>query len=52
VRIDMPDGFEYNQAEVATATTSTGNGAAIALDWRGAHSHFTNLHYTRHGVVR
>ena len=25
---------------------------AIALDWRGSHAHFTQLHYTRQGVVR
>jgi hypothetical protein len=52
VRIDMPDGFEYTQAEVAQATTRSGKGAAIALDWRGSHAHFTELHYTRQGVVR
>jgi hypothetical protein len=52
VRIDMPDGFEYTTAEVALGTTHTGKGAAIALDWRGAHAHFTELHYTRQGVVR
>jgi hypothetical protein len=52
VRIDMPDGFEYTQAEVAQATTRSGDRAAIALDWRGAHAHFTELHYTRAGVVR
>jgi len=52
VRIDMPNGFEYTQAEVALGTTSTGNQSAIALDWRGAHAHLTSLHYTRAGVVR
>jgi hypothetical protein len=52
VRIDMPDGFEYTQAEVGLGTTRSGAKAAIALEWRGAHAHFTQLHYTRHGVVR
>jgi len=52
VRIDMPDGFEYTQAEVAQATTRSGQRAAIPLDWRGSHAHFTQLHYTRQGVVR
>ena len=52
VRIDMPGGFEYTQAEVAQATTKTGKKAAIPLDWRGSHAHFTQLHYTRQGVVR
>jgi hypothetical protein len=52
VRIDMPDGFEYSQAEVAQGTTRSGNKAAIPLEWRGAHAHFTQLHCTRQGVVR
>lgn len=52
VRIDMPNGFEYTQAEVALGTTRTDKKATIALDWRGAHAHFTSLHYTRDGVVR
>jgi hypothetical protein len=52
VRIDMPDGFEYTQAEVALGTVRTDKRAAIALDWRAAHAHFTTLHYTRNGVVR
>jgi hypothetical protein len=52
VRIDMPDGFEYTQAEVALGTTRTGRDAAIPLDLRGTHAHFTALRYTRHGVVR
>lgn len=52
VRLDMPSGFEYSQAEVAQATTRTGKGAAIPLDWRGAHAHYTQVHFTRQGVVR
>jgi hypothetical protein len=52
VRIDMPDGFEYTRAEVAQGTTRTGDRSAIALDWRSSHAHFTELHYTRQGVVR
>ncbi|HVJ30996.1 MAG TPA: DUF1326 domain-containing protein [Gammaproteobacteria bacterium] len=52
VRLDMPSGFEYTQAEVAQATTRTGKNAAIALGWRGSHAHFTQIHFTRQGVVR
>jgi hypothetical protein len=52
VRLDMPDGFEYTQAEVGLGTTRSGSKSAIALEWRGAHAHFTQRHYTRHGVVR
>jgi hypothetical protein len=52
VRLDMPNGFEYSRAEVAQATTRTGKGAAIPLDWRGSHAHYTEIHLTRQGVVR
>jgi hypothetical protein len=52
VRLDMPSGFEYTQAEVAQATTRTGKKAAISLGWRGSHAHFTQIHFTRQGVVR
>ena len=50
-RIDIPDGFEYTIAEVAVGTTRTGDKAAIALDWQGAHAHLIDLHWTQHGVV-
>lgn len=52
VRLDMPGGFEYTQAEVAQATTRTGVGAAIPLDLHGTHAHYTQIHFTRQGVVR
>ena len=52
VRIDMPNGFEYSQAEVALGNARTDRQAAIALDWRGTHAHFATLHFTRDGVVR
>lgn len=50
-RIDIPDGFEYSIAEVASGRTKTGSKAAIALDWSGAHAHLIDLHWTQHGVV-
>jgi len=52
VRIDLPHGFEYTLAEVATATTKTYKGSKVPLAWTGAHAHFVNLHWTRNGVVR
>jgi len=52
VRIDMPRGFEFTLAEVATATTKTGKGSKVPLAWTGAHAHFVDLHWTRKGVVR
>jgi hypothetical protein len=50
-RIDIPHGFEYTIAEVASGTTKTGAKAAIALDWHDAHAHLIDLHWTQHGVV-
>lgn len=52
VRIDIPNGFEYTIAEVASGAAKTGERARIALDWRDSHSHFVDLHLTRQGVVR
>ena len=52
IRIDIPHGFEYALAEIATATTKTGKGSKVPLAWTGAHAHFVDLHWTRHGVVR
>jgi hypothetical protein len=52
VRIDIPHGFEYTIAEIASGTTKTGKRAAVSLDWSNAHAHFVDLHWTRHGVVR
>jgi hypothetical protein len=52
IRIDIPHGFEYTVAEIASATTKTGKRAAIPLDLHGTHAHFVDLHWTRQGVVR
>jgi hypothetical protein len=51
-RIDIPHGFEYTIAEVASGSTRTGEQAAIPLDWTKAHAHLIDLHWTQHGVVR
>lgn len=50
-RIDIPHGFEYTIAEIASGAAKTGDKAAIGLDWRNAHAHFIDLHWTQHGVV-
>lgn len=50
-RIDIPGGFEYTVAEVASGTTKTGKDAAVDLEWAGAHAHIIDLHWTQHGVV-
>lgn len=51
-RIDLPHGFEYGLAEIASSTTKTGEHVKIPLDWSNAHGHFAMLHWTPEGVVR
>jgi len=47
-RIDLPHGFEYRLAEVASGRSkSTG---PIALDLQGTHAHFCNIHLTHRGM--
>jgi hypothetical protein len=49
-RIDMPDGFEYEIAEIGSGTTkSQGN---IQLDLKATYGQFAHLHLNNHGVVR
>jgi hypothetical protein len=49
-RINLPAGFEYSQAEVASGTSrATG---VIPLDLQGTHAHLTRFHWSTHGVVR
>jgi hypothetical protein len=49
-RIDLPAGFEYSQAEVASGTArATG---PIPLDLQATHAHLTRYHWSTHGVVR
>lgn len=50
-RIDLPHGFEYAVAEIASSTTKTQD-AKIPLDWTQAHGHFAMLHLTPYGPVR
>lgn len=48
-RMDLPQGFEYRLAEVASGTsTATG---AMQLDIRDSHAHLAILHMTQNGVV-
>jgi hypothetical protein len=49
-RINLPHGFEYTLAEVASGTAkATG---AIKLDLVNSHGHLSELHLTDSGVVR
>lgn len=49
-RINLPNGFEYTEAEIASGKTkATG---AVKLDLENTHSHLAVLHLTQNGVVR
>jgi hypothetical protein len=49
-RIDIPHGFEYEIAEIGSATTKTqGN---IQLDLKSTYGQFAHLHLNNHGVVK
>ena len=49
IRVAIPDGFEYREAEIASATIkSTG---AIKFDSAGCHSSLADVTFTQNGVV-
>ncbi len=49
IRVDMPEGFEYKLAEIASATVKgTGD---IKFDHSGVHSSMANVTFTESGVV-
>jgi hypothetical protein len=49
-RINLPDGFEYDIAEIGRGWSRTEG--AIALDLADSHAQFARLHLTESGVVR
>jgi len=49
VRINLPNGMEYDVAEVASGTTKTV--ASIALDLEDTYCHFTRLRQSGEGVL-
>jgi len=50
VRVGLPNGFEYTEAEYASGTTrATG---AVLLELDSSHAHMARLHLTQDGVVR
>jgi hypothetical protein len=49
-RIDLPHGFEYEIAEIGSASTKTGG--RIMLDLKNSYGQFARLHLNNHGVVR
>jgi hypothetical protein len=49
-RIDMLEGFEYELAEIGSATTRTeGN---VKLDLKASYGQFAHIHLNNQGVVR
>ena len=50
VRIDLPNGIEFEIAEIGSGTTKTM--ASIALDLTDTYCHFTVLRQSGKGVVR
>src|SRR5581483_1743409 len=50
VRIDLPNGIEFDLAEIGSGTTQTM--ASIALDLKDTYCHFTVLRQSGKGVVR
>ena len=49
-RIDLPEGFEFTVAEIASG--STASQGAVALNLQNSHTHLVNYHLTHQGVVR
>jgi hypothetical protein len=49
-RIDLPNGFEFTIAEIASGSTSSQGAVNLAL--RNSHTHMVNYHLTHQGVVR
>lgn len=49
-RIDLPHGFEYEIAEIGSASTKTAG--KIALDLKDSYAQFAHLHLNNQGVVR
>lgn len=49
-RIDLPNGFEYELAEIGSGTSKTqGN---VKLDLKSSYGQFAHLHLNNHGVIR
>jgi hypothetical protein len=49
-QIRLPDGFEYEVAEIGSATSRTGGPVLVEIDEK--YGQFARLHLNNHGVVR
>jgi hypothetical protein len=50
VRIDLPNGFEYELAEIGSATSSVRGG--LQLELKNSYAQFANIHMNNHGLIR
>jgi hypothetical protein len=50
VRVTLPHGFEFTEAEFASGTARASGD--IALDFTDTHAHLARIHWSTHGVVR
>jgi hypothetical protein len=50
VRVALPHGFEFAEAEFASSTTKASG--KVALDWANRHAHFAMIHIGPHGPIR
>ena len=51
VRIEIPDGFEFTIAEMASGKVKTQSGIELPNN-NGTHSHLTELHLNNSGIIR
>ncbi len=51
VRVTLPAGFEFTEAEFATGKAKASSGP-IELDFDNTHAHLAQIHWSTHGVVR
>lgn len=51
-RIDIPNGIEFEFAEMGSGSTKTGNDTAIVLDLKDSYGQFNILRHSGTGVVR
>lgn len=49
VRVSLPEGFEYHQAEYGSSSANAGE--PMPMSWAQGHGHFFRMHMTPHGPV-
>jgi hypothetical protein len=50
IRVQMPNGFEYKEAEVALASLLSSTGE-VKFDWKGTHSSLAEIEHTNEALV-